>query len=68
MPDASGLLPEFRRKRSLPGPRIKSGAGPIRGIHVHRNETAEVPPEISKAAVTSLSRPDTTVAGGSAPG
>jgi hypothetical protein len=36
------------------------------GIHVHRNETAEDPPEISNAAVTCLTKPDTTAAGGSA--
>jgi hypothetical protein len=34
-------------------------------MHVHRNETTEDPPEISKAAVTLLTEPDTTVAGGS---
>jgi hypothetical protein len=35
------------------------------GIHVHRNETAEAHPEFSKAAVICLTKPDTTVAGGS---
>jgi hypothetical protein len=58
-PPGSGPIPSSRN-RPEPAP------DPIRGIHVHRHETAQASPQITKAAVTSSIEPDTTVAGGNA--
>ena len=55
------VIPDLTR--ACPGPRIESGAGPIRGIHVHRNETTEDHAEISKAAVARSIKPATPEGG-----